>query len=489
MGRRLSAGLVPFTVEHFEAWAGRHILDTGESWMLDDFERAFIADVLSGVRISWLVVPEGNGKTTLIAGLALYHIEFTASGYVAVAASTRDQAEWIYRQASGLVLASERDREFKCLEGYRRIRFDARNARIQVFAADDRGGDGAIASLFILDELHRHKDLSLYRTWSGKLPKRGGQLVAISTAGEVGGEFEVERERFRKEAPTVERSGAFTRAVAENAVLHDWAVEEGADLEDLEAVKAANPSPRITLDDLRQKRATPGMTAGHWARFTGNRAARSEQAAVTEAEWAAARTDVMIPEGASVWLGLDIGLKYDTTALVPLWVRDPHFRLLGEAKILEPPRETGNLLDVHVVEEALLCVHARNPVEVVVMDMTSNAQFGQWIEENLGAEVVDRGQGVTWQALDYARFMEALGRGWLKHTGDPGLTSHVLNAVAKPLPSGGTKFERPKMSRTVGDVLARQRVVDALDAAAMVHTSAAAGLDAPATHEPLVVFA
>jgi hypothetical protein len=76
--------------------------------------------------------------------------------------------------------------------------------------------------------------------------------------------------------------------------------------------------------------------------------------------------------------------------------------------------------------------------------------------------------------------MEALREGWLWHTGDPGLTSHALNAVARLLPQGDTKFERPKESRTVRDELARRRVIDALIAAAMVHTTAAAAWQAGA---------
>ena len=150
------------------------------------FSRAF--------RVCWLVVPEGNGKTTLVAGLALYVIEFKQDAYVPVAASTRDQAEWIYRQAAGFVSRAERKVAFKTLEGYRRIRFDAQSSRIQVFAADDRGGDGIIPGGYaFLDELHRHKNLSLYRTWQGKLWKRQAQLIVISTAGEAGSEFEDER--------------------------------------------------------------------------------------------------------------------------------------------------------------------------------------------------------------------------------------------------------------------------------------------------------
>lgn len=73
--------------------------------------------------------------------------------------------------------------------------------------------------------------------------------------------------------------------------------------------------------------------------------------------------------------------------------------------------------------------------------------------------------------------------GWLRHCGDPGLTQHVLNAVARLLPQGDAKFERPKESRTVRDELARRRVIDALIAAAMVHTSAAA-----TSHDYLMTF-
>jgi phage terminase large subunit-like protein len=469
---------VPFTLEHFREWAGQLVLDTDERWVLERFQEDFVRDVFGGFRISWLVVPEGNGKTTLLAGLGLYHCEFTRNAYVAVAASTRDQAEWIYRQAEAFVNNSERDGEFRCLEGYRRIRFDGTGSRIQVFAADDRSGDGAIATLYMLDELHRHKNLDLYRTWSGKLRKRDGQLLAISTAGEVGSEFEEERTRFRQSADTVEIDGARTRAVRPHAVLHDWALVESADPEDLGAVKAANPFSGITLEDLEQKRELPGMTPAHWARFTCNRASRAESAAINEQEWHGAAVADRIPEGEPIWLGLDLGWVYDTTALVPLWIRDPEFRLLGPATILEPPRD-GNQLDAHLVEAALIEIHARNPVHTVVMDMTNGEQLSQWIQEELGARVIDRKQTNSLATLDYARFMEALREGWLHHTGDPGLTSHALNAIAVVLPGGDTKFYRPKDSRTVNQTLSRLRVIDALVAAAMVHSTAAAELDEP----------
>ena len=476
------SGLQPFTIGHFREWAGRLTLDNDEPWGLEGFHAAFLEDVFAGYSVCWLVVPEANAKTTLVAGLGLYVIEHKPSAYVPVAASARDQAEWIYRQAEGFVYRSDREGTFKCLEGYRRIRCDGMGSRIQVFAADDRSGDGIIpGGIAILDELHRHKDLALYRTWIGKLRKRNAQLVVISTAGEVGGEFEEERKAIRQQATEVSRGPAFVRAAKQLgdrklAVLHEYALEEGADIEDLELVKLANPLSVITVEELTEKRQLPGMTVAHWSRFTCNLASRVAMAAITESEWHAARSQERIPPGETIWLGLDLGWKYDTTAMVPLWVRDREFRLFGAATILEPPRD-GSQLDAHRVEDALRAIHSANPLEWVVMDMTSGEQLSQWIQEELGAKVIDRQQSNTLAALDYARFMEALREGWLRHTGDPGLTSHALNAVARVLPNGDAKFERPKQSRTVVAALQKTRVIDALVAAAMVHTSAAAGFD------------
>ena len=68
------------------------------------------------------------------------------------------------------------------------------------------GSDATIESLrnfelAFIDELHRHRDLSLQRTWVGKIGKvKGAQVVVISTAGEPGGEFELARERIRQTA-------------------------------------------------------------------------------------------------------------------------------------------------------------------------------------------------------------------------------------------------------------------------------------------------
>lgn len=395
---------------------------------------------------------------------------------VPVAAASRDQVGILYDQAEGFISRSGL-RGFKLHPGYRRIRFEGTLSRIQVFAADDRTGDGAIPTLALADELHRHRDLRLYRTWRGKLEKRGGQIGAISTRGEPGSEFELTLERIRHEATDLSINGSFTRAASKHLILHEWAVSEGADVEDMAVVKSANPLQAITVPMLSEKRATPTMTLGHWRRFVCNLPTRAEDAAITEAEWYGA--DVAkaddgwpsgIPEGESIWLGLDVAWKWDTTSAVPLWMPDLGHRLLGIATILTPPRD-GNSLDPHLVEDALRAIHARNPIHTVVMDTSRAEQLGMWIGETFGAVVIDRQQTNPLAVQDFDYFMEALRNGWLKHSGDPGLTNHALNAIAKVLPLGDARFDRPLHNRVAGQEQER-RVIDALTAASMVHATA-----------------
>jgi phage terminase large subunit-like protein len=108
---------------------------------------------------------------------------------------SRDQAEIGYRQAEGMILAVAAAAVVLEAAGGVSADQESRDGRadLQVFAADDKTGDGIIPTDAFLDELHRQKDLRLYRTWRGKLDKRGGQMATISTAGEPGHEFEETR--------------------------------------------------------------------------------------------------------------------------------------------------------------------------------------------------------------------------------------------------------------------------------------------------------
>lgn len=461
----------PWTLKHFEAWAKRRVvLDNNKPWLFEDFHRWFFTDVFKGFREVWQLIGEGNTKTTSLAGLALYHIAFVDEGRVPVAAASRDQAFEMYLQAQGMVERSpELQPVFVCHEGLRQIKCASRRSRMQIYASDDRTGDGAIFTLALLDELHRHRDLRLYRTWAGKAEKRGGQVAGISTAGEPGSEFELAREAMRQGGVKVTRKPGYIRAESEDSVLHEFALPEGGSIEDMEQVKLANPFSRITPESLRRKRNLPTMTVSHWSRMTCNRATRGSNAAIMESEWAAQETPERIPQGEPVWVGLDVAWRLDTTAAVPFWPKSQEFRLFGVPTVLVPPRD-GSSLDPNLVEKALHDINNVNPISTLVMDTSRAEQLAAWAEAEFGCVVVDRAQTNSLAALDYSRWMEALRNRHLWHPGDPTFTKHVLNAIARQLPSEKTRFDRPVQNRAKSDGEQERRVIDALTAGSMAHS-------------------
>ena len=100
------------------------------------------------------------------------------------------------------------------------------------------------------------------------------------------------------------------------------------------------------------------------------------------------------------------------------------------------------------------------------MDTSKAEDIGAWIDEQ-GVRVIERGATNQPAVQDYEAFTEGLRNGTLKHTGDSGLRAHVLNAIARRLPGGDRRFDRPTATRS--NVRAQdRRVIDALTAAGMV---------------------
>jgi hypothetical protein len=235
---------------------------------------------------------------------------------------------------------------------------------------------------------------------------------------------------------------------------------------DMAAVKAANPLSMITEATLTEDYALV-TDLGEWSRLKCNRPTRSSQSAITDKEWDEAEVGGEIPVGASVDVGLDVAFKWDTTALVPLH-KGPDYRLLGPATILVPPRD-GSSLHPDEIKNALIELTERYRVESVVIDIGHQAEeIAHWIEDELQIPVIERDhRKMAAHVEDYTAFTEGLRTGTLKHTGDHGLRSHVLHAVAHRLSGGEYRFLRPNQSRGSAREQDR-RVIDALTAAAMV---------------------
>jgi phage terminase large subunit-like protein len=464
------------SLEDFKAWCEwmELTLDNGDTFVLEPFQELIVRDVLESdpLQETWVMIPQGNAKTTLMAAVALFLLDITPSPWIPIGAATRDQAEILFQQAEGFVERSGRaGHRFKVHPGLRRIK-STRNGGvgIKVYAADVKGGDGVIPTDAFVDELHRHDDLKLYRLWRGKLKKRGGRIVTISTAGEPGSPFEDLRETIRNKAEVRDRDGCHLRAVGRGIVYHEWAVPSADDAKNLEVVKQANPLSQIDTSYLGEFLQSLTLDFGEdWLRLTCNIPARSSHAAIPETEWDRLETDERVPVGVPIMVGVDFGFVSDNTAIVPLWTDGDGNRLFGEATILKPPGG-GVMLDVEDVKEAFRQIHEQNRIETAVCDTNSAKDIAQWLEAEFGCTVIDRSQKNEMQYLDYDNFMQGIRERSIRHTGDRQFRRHVLNAIAVKGPGDRKRFDRPAQSRNAK--FQDRRVIDALVAAAMVLTAA-----------------
>jgi hypothetical protein len=433
-------------------------------------------DLFAGYKRNLWIIPEGNGKSTLVSLLALYGADYSDSPWIPIGAAAAKQARIIYDQAAGFIERTPGMSErFRSFGGYRLIR-SLRNGGIgiEVFAHDPKTGDGVIPYPYALtDELHRHPDMRLWDLWAGKLRKRNAQIVGISTGGEPETPFETMRDSIRQRAADRTYDGSHLRAAAPGEILHEWMVPKAELCADMAAVKAANPLSTITEATLAEDYALV-TDLGEWSRLKCNRPTRSAITAITDREWDDAEVKAEIPLGSSIDVGMDVAFKWDTTAICPLW-NGPDFRLLGAPKVLVPPRD-GSSLHPDEIKHALLELAGDYRLGTVVMDMHRAEDIAAWIEDDMGLPVIDHAQGQTrTHVQDYEAFMEGLRNGTVKHTGDHDLRAHVLNAIARRLPGGDYRFDRASQVR--GNARAQdRRVIDALTAAAMVveHSNRAA---------------
>jgi phage terminase large subunit-like protein len=434
----------PFTPEHFKAWAHDLILDSGEPWEVEDFQLDFLADVFHGYSECWLVVPEGNAKTTLVAGLVLYHIEFAPNADVTVAASSRDQAEILYRAAAEFVYRSPGllDR-FRPYDGYRRIIYRANRSRIQIFAADDRTGDGIKPTMAVMEELHRHRHLDLYRTWRGKLEKRGGQIIAISTAGEPEGEFEEVRKAMRDQATETTRRECFLRATSPTTVLHEYAVPEDEDPEDLDLALQANPLKMINRATLERKRSSPSWNLAHWRRFVLGQPSRMDTW-IEPAVWDALKTDIGgIEEGDDVFLAVRVTQAGGCGVGIAAPKDDDRVAVACEMLPYDFPG----------LEFRLRQLDDRYKVR---------AMFGYAPQFGIGVDVM-RDHGIPLEDLAQSpmRLMEAtstfrtlVAAHRLSHDGDPVLRKQVMAGMVKEAPTGSYLTPTKEVQGLVAVILA-----------------------------------
>lgn len=445
----------PQELRDFAEFCSELTLDTGRPFVVEPFQRTILADYFGGATQTLVILPKKNGKSTLVAALALYHLLTTSNAEGYIAASSREQAGIILQQARKFIRsAPDLDRLFDTKA--REIVNLEDEGFVKVLAADVDTADGVIPTLAVVDELHRAKSTDLMGVFRDGLGPRDGRMITISTAGE---DVESALGRMRAKAylmPGVVREGPYRYARSRDGqwVMHEWALDDHADVHDMAVVKAANPASWHSEESLRRRHDDPSTTGAQWLRFACGIWALSEDPFITAEEWdACCDPDCRVESDRDCVVAVDVGRKKDSSAVVAAQAQGELVVL--EAHVLSPA--PGRPVAVADTRAEVRRLDRRLRVERVRYDPHQFQESAELLEED-GLLMEEVPQTDVRMAPASSTLLELVRAGRLRHDGDPVLREHVLSAVASETDRGVRISKRKSRARIDACVAAAMAV-------------------------------
>ncbi len=175
-----------FCRHHKGEWAGRPLeLQEWQRSILRQMFGWYRADGTRRFRISYVEIPRKNGKSTIGAAVGLYLLvaDGEPGAEVYSSATKKDQAKIVWDAAKEMVLASKELKRF--VKASRNTLSVARTAsKFEALSADGDTLDGLNPHGNIVDELHAHKDRSVWDVLDTAMgARRQPMTLAITTAG------------------------------------------------------------------------------------------------------------------------------------------------------------------------------------------------------------------------------------------------------------------------------------------------------------------
>ena len=170
--------------------------DLGAPLELELFQRAYIQALFGFLdketgyrrfRETMFLVGRKNGKTTLMAGIALYLLtaDYEGAAEIYSVAAKKDQARKALTEAVNMIKQSP---ELRAVLKKRRndVYFAATSSKFEALASDSNTLDGLNSHGVIIDELHAIRDRNLYEVMKQSTSSRRQPLIVmITTAGTV----------------------------------------------------------------------------------------------------------------------------------------------------------------------------------------------------------------------------------------------------------------------------------------------------------------
>jgi len=438
-----------WNLRSFRVMCGYLRTEDGKPLKIHRFQALILAAVFAGVVELVVILPKKNGKTTLLAALALFHLLCVADAEAVIGASSRDQATILFNQAVGLVRRSGLDWTFKIKTGYREIRCNG--GRLRVLAADAATADGVIPTLALVDELHRHASGELYAVFRDGLGPRDGQMVTISTAGYDESSPLGELRANAHALPSFRRTGMMNHAASPDGSfeMFEWCLLEDDDINDLSLVERANPAPWQNRKALRRRHDSPSMKPAIWARFACGIWTFGETPWLEPAEWDALRTDIGgVEAGDEVWIHASVTV---TDGFVAIASPRPEGQVVvtavaGEWSQADTERVILELAEVYDIQEV----------------SGDRAEFGRSLTllEDAGMPIEISPHSAERISVVSSTMYRMVRAGELHHDGSVPLREHVLRGVTKDTERGWRFVKTPRSRGLIAAAFAVHRATE-----------------------------
>ena len=430
-------------------------------------------------RIGYIELPKKQGKSTTLAGVALYMLlaDGEPGAEVYGAAADREQAGIIYREAATMVRASPAlSRACEVIDSRKTIMHKASNSFYRVLSADAFRAEGLNIHALLFDELHAQRDRRLWDALRyGGAARRSPLLLSITTAG------------YDRKSICWEQHAYAERCIADPTFDPAFygCIYAASDTDDWKSPATwhkANPSLGETISvesfaaDAREAEQSPSKL-NSFLRYRLDVWTTQDVRWLTPDSWARCGKPLRHGTEDRIWYaGLDLASTTDLSALVlvsfdeedgtfdvmpffwvPMegaqqrsqkdrvdylgWIRDGHVRATD-----------GNVTDYDVIRRDIVELSQKYRIKQIGIDRWNATQLATQLQGD-GIEVVGFGQGYGSMSSP-SKQLETLVLGEkIRHDGHPVLSWMAANVAIQSDHQGNIKPSKAKSTERIDGIV------------------------------------
>lgn len=395
-------------------------------WQLNDVIRKFYPATGKRPRQALVSMPRGNGKSSMAAVLALYGLfaDDIESAQVLIVASDERQARIVFNMARRMIeLSPVLAEQVNIYQD--RIHVPRTDSELRPLPAEPAALQGYNPSLMIVDELHVVNDV-VWEAVSLASGKRAESLtLAISTPADSTDSIMWRLVEYGRKNPD-DKSFA----------LVEYAAPDGCEIDDVEAIKTANPAlgDFLHLDAVLATLKTTREAS--FRRYRLGQWVGQAQSWLPWGQWETLEdTERGQPdEGETIVLAFDGSASGDSTALIGCTLDGYLFVIAIWQAPENDPR--WRVPRVEVAETIDLAYEKWNVRELAADPWGWRTELEEWSEKHKKTVVEWNTALARRMAPATDRVYSAVMTGELSHDGDPVLAEHMGNAVAKATAMG-----------------------------------------------------